>query len=95
MLLPLWEPRLVQHDELLGIADRQLPQHELIHEGEDGGIGADAQGERKDRHGSKQRTSADRPEGIPHLARQDGHRCLYCGSACCGYAKSAAGRGEA
>ena len=58
---------LIQHHQLLRIPDRQLPQHDLIHQGEDGGVGADAQGEREDRDRGEQRASADRAQGKPGI----------------------------
>ena len=53
---------LVEHHQLIGILDRQLAEHELIHQSEDGGVGADTQCQRKDRYGGEQRAAANRAE---------------------------------
>ena len=35
----------VEHDQPLGLVHREGPQHHLVHQGEDGGVRADAQGQ--------------------------------------------------
>jgi hypothetical protein len=64
---------LVQHDELLGVLHRQQPQHQLIHQGEDGGVGADPQCQGKNRHGGEERTPADRAQGKSQVPDEAGH----------------------
>jgi hypothetical protein len=49
---------LVELHELVRVRDGQLPQQQLIQQGEDRGIGADAECQRQDRHGREQRTAA-------------------------------------
>jgi hypothetical protein len=56
-------PALIQHDELFGRADRQLPEQELVDEREDRGIGADAERQRQDRDRGEQRTPAEPSKG--------------------------------
>ena len=51
---------LVQHKELLRIPDWQIPQQQLVHQGEDGGVGANPQGQRESRHGRENRTLTKR-----------------------------------
>ena len=51
-------PALVEHHQLLGCPDRQLPQQDLVDQREDRRVRADAQGQRQDRHRREQRAAA-------------------------------------
>ena len=46
---------VAQPDQLLGMADRQRPQQRLIEQGENRGVGADAQRQRQHRNDGKAR----------------------------------------
>jgi len=61
-----------QHD-VLGITNRQEPENQLIDEGEDGGIGADAQRQRQNRHGGEHRGLAEAPDGIQGILEELRH----------------------
>ena len=58
---------LVQHDELVRRADRQLAQDDLIEEGEDRGICADSQRQRQDRHRGEERVPAKAAQRKPQV----------------------------
>ena len=49
---------LVEHDQLLRGGDGELAQKDLVGQGENCGVGADAQGQRKDRHGREEGAAA-------------------------------------
>ena len=56
-------PGLIQHHELLGVADRQLAQHELIHQCEYGGVGADPR--------ASERMATEAKRGLRRIARRE------------------------
>ena len=66
MLLPLWRPSLVEHHQAVGILDRQLPQHELVHQSEDRGVGADAQ--------ASERIATAANKGLRRMARKENRK---------------------
>ena len=63
MLLPLCVPRWNSITSSFGVLHRQLPQQDLVDQREDGGVGADAQRQRQDRDGRKQRAAAQAADG--------------------------------
>jgi hypothetical protein len=65
------------HDELLGIADGEEAEDELIKEGEDGGIGADSQGERGDSDDGEEGRPAEVAEGEADIGENSEHMGLY------------------
>lgn len=60
-------------DELFGVLDGQQAKHELIEEGEDGGISADAEGEREYGNNCKDGGAAERAEGVAKVTDNTGH----------------------
>ena len=58
--------------EVLSIVNRQEPQPDGVEQLKDGGVRADAERERQDRHGREDRTAAQEPQSIPQVA----HRVL-------------------
>src|ERR1700691_1565323 len=62
-----------QHHQLLRIFHGQLPQNELMDEGEDRGIGADSKSQRKNGDGAEQRRFAQGAEGVAEVLRESGH----------------------
>ena len=68
---------LVEHDQLFGSRDRQLPQQDLVDQREDRRIGPDAERQRQDRHGGKQRTPPQSADRKTEVGRDGGHAgCL-------------------
>ena len=61
------------HHKLLGIAHGQEAQQELVHQGEDGGIGADAQGQRGHRNQGKQRAAGQVAKGEFDIRKKSAH----------------------
>ena len=55
-------PRAVEQDELFGVLHRQPPQQHLVHEREDGGVGADAERDRHQRDAREQRRADEAAE---------------------------------
>jgi hypothetical protein len=49
-------------------------QNELVDEGEDRRVGADAQSERKEGYGQKDRRLAERAQGILEILQNGGHQ---------------------
>ncbi len=60
---------LIEHDELLGRLDGQLPQQHLVDQREDGGIGANPQGEREDGDNRKERAPPESAQGKAQVTR--------------------------
>ena len=60
------------------LVERQPAQHHGVHDREDGGAGADAQGEDQQGHGGERRRGAERSDGGNHVGTHegyDGERC--------------------
>ena len=55
--------------EALRRSERQRPQHHRVHDGEDGGVDADAEREREDGNGGEGRVLAQPSGGVAHVAR--------------------------
>ncbi len=72
-LLPMCGPVDQIMHQLLRIFHRQQPQHQLIHQCEDGGIRADAQRERGHRHRREQRTAAQVAQREFDVGQNSGH----------------------
>ena len=51
------------HYQLLGVADGQQPENELVHQGEDRGIGSDAERQRGDGDQGEKRAAAKVAQG--------------------------------
>ena len=69
-------------DQLLGVRDRQRLQQDGIHNGEDAGVGADAEGERED-DGRREAAILDQhARGELHILKQTVHEVT---SICRGY----------
>jgi hypothetical protein len=49
---------LVEHDQLVGVRDRQLPEQDLVDQRKNRGVGANPERQREDGHGGEQRTAA-------------------------------------
>ena len=64
-------PRLVHHDQVFAVGIRQRPQQQLIDDGEDRGVGADAERERED-DGKREAGAAPQIRG-PCAARRASH----------------------
>ncbi len=62
-----------EKDELLGIAHRQELKNQLIDQREDGGIGADSQGEREHCDGSEQGRFAQGAKGVAQILNEVSH----------------------
>src|SRR5258708_22299669 len=60
-----------EQDELLGILDGEEAQQDLVEEGENGGVGADAESQGQDGHGGKAGSAREHAEGVLQVA-QDG-----------------------
>jgi hypothetical protein len=61
--------RLFDHHEFVAVWVRQRPQQELIDDGEDSGVAADAEGQRQD-HGERKARAAPEPaSGVPGVSR--------------------------
>ena len=75
---------LVEHDEPVRVPDGQKAEHELIHQGENGGVGANAEGERQDGDTGEKWTSADGTQGESHV-RQETRHTSYTTEAGAGY----------
>src|SRR5262245_10681178 len=71
----MWTGGVNQH-ELLRIANREQPQHELIDQSENCGIGADTQSERRDRYQREQRAPAQISLGETQIREQTCHLYL-------------------
>ena len=61
---------LSQADELVGVRIGERPQHDGIHQAEDGGVGTDAQTEGEDGNGGKAWTAEDLPQRIAKILVQ-------------------------
>jgi len=59
--------------ELAGVARRNGPQEQLIHQAEDGGIHADTERQRSDGDGSESGISAHGAQRIPYVIARGGH----------------------
>ena len=62
-----------QQDELLRVFDGEQAQENLIHQGEDGGISADAEGQRQDGHGDEDGRFLEGPQGEAQIVREIAH----------------------
>jgi hypothetical protein len=65
---------LVQHDELIGVPDRELPQQHLVDQRENGRVGANAQGQRQDRDEREEWAAAQSADGELEVGQNGGHR---------------------
>ncbi len=69
-----------ESDQLLRVLDGQAAQQHLVEQGEDRGVGPDADGQREDRHQGEAGRLEKPPEGVPdvlqHSAHQASPRCL-------------------
>ena len=70
-------PRAVEEDELLGVFHREAPQEHLVDEREDGGIGADAEGDRHERDAREQRRSGEPAESVSKVPDQIRHTDVF------------------
>src|SRR6476660_10323384 len=59
-----------QENKLLRFFDRQHPQHDRVDKTEDRGVGADSQGERKNRDGRYDRSAAQNAEAVADVLEQ-------------------------
>src|SRR5262249_3923049 len=73
---------LDQQDELRWIAEGQRPQQHRVHDGEDRGVGADAEREREDGDGREARPREQRPHGIANVAHEAIMQCGILNAAC-------------
>ncbi len=67
------EPRevaIAERDEALRLRVRQRPQQHGVDDGEDGGVGADAERQRDKRGGREPRGPPQHPEAVPDILRQ-------------------------
>src|SRR5260370_17793696 len=53
-----------EKDKLLGIFDGEEAQQDLVEEGENSRVGADAESEREDGHGGEPRGAGEHAEGV-------------------------------
>ena len=58
---------ILDHDQTLRVGDRQHAQQHSIDKAEDGGIGADAQGEAQNGNRGERRTPEQRPNSVPEI----------------------------
>jgi hypothetical protein len=65
---------LVEHDQLVGLLDRQLSQQHLVDERENGRVGADAKSQGQDRHQREQRAAAQPADREPEIGQNGSHR---------------------
>ena len=70
-------------DELSGVADRQRLQQHGVDDGEDGGVGADADGEGQDGGRREAAVLPQQAEGEAGVLEQAFHSSLYDGPARC------------
>src|ERR1019366_4829028 len=61
------------HDELFGLRHGQEAQHQLIDQGEDGGVGADAEGQRGHGDQGEQRAARQAAQGESEIEQKSGH----------------------
>jgi hypothetical protein len=66
-------PCAVEEDELFGVFHRKAPQEHFVDEREDGGVGADTEGDRHERDAREQRRSGEPAEGVSKNANQSCH----------------------
>jgi len=66
-------PLLVEHHQAIRLGDRQPAQQDLVDEREDGGVGADAKGERQDGDGGEERAAAQPAKSQPQISSGSGH----------------------
>jgi len=79
---------LEEHDKLLRVFHGQSAEHQLIHQGEDSGVGSDAKGEEKDGDGREHRSAthgADSETQIRHNPEQDNLHAWNTDEAASGY----------
>ena len=67
---------LPQHHQAIGAWIRQRPQHQRVDDGEDGGVGADAQRQREDGDGREPGRPQQRPDGVAQILQGRLHRVL-------------------
>ena len=60
-----------------GIGDRQRAQQDALHQGEDGGVSADAESERDDRCDGEPRRLAQLAQGVAHVLKKGFHGILH------------------
>src|SRR5260370_41007815 len=58
-----------EQDELLGILDGEEAKENLVQEGKDGGVGANAESQREDGHGGEARSASEHAEGVLEVAK--------------------------
>ena len=63
----------VKLHQLARILDRQQPQQHLIHQGEDGGVGADTQRQCQDDDDREGGRAGQRPDGVAEILDQCSH----------------------
>lgn len=61
---------LVEGDKLLRIAHRKVAKDDLVNQGEDGGIGTDAECNRQQGNGGKARTFRERAKANLHVQKK-------------------------
>ncbi len=67
---------LVDDHELLGLVVRQRLQQKRVGDGENRGVGPDAERERDDRHGRDARFLQQQPDAVPSVAQQILHHAV-------------------
>jgi hypothetical protein len=72
-IAPEMIPRAVEQHELLGILDRQRPQQHFVDQRENGGIGADPQGDGQQRDEREQGRAAEAAPRVPEIPREMTH----------------------
>ncbi len=60
-----------EQDELLGILDGEETEENLVEEGEDGGVGADAESQGEDGYGGEAGSAGEHAEGVLEVAKDD------------------------
>ena len=64
---------LMQHHQLIGSSDRELPQEDLVDQRKNRGVGADSERNRGNRHNRKQRTSTEAPDRKLDIGKRGCH----------------------
>ncbi len=66
-------PAAVEQHQFLRVLDWQQLENDLVDEGEDGGVGADAEGERKQGHRREERRLAERTNSVAEVLPKGCH----------------------
>src|SRR5436305_10790847 len=66
-------PSELKHDQPIGLAYRQLPEKDLIHQREDAGVRADSQCQRDDGGRSEAGRAPELAQGVAQILKNSGH----------------------